>query len=278
MAIRTQQEPSQTAARNAAVDRDSDVAPPPPPPSVEDPRLIELHRVADDIQLADWAAAEQKEMDELSTLIEQARIRSSNSSPNTGLATYTSLAPAPASNAPLLPPPVVQQPYQPHPLHPHIPGWPQQQHGGEAQIPNSFEPLHSFLHRQGNNPRLHSLIRAFPNLDQKHVWVIYRGTFDVKKLGELCDIHSRRHTLEEKNPVSETRGIKELLRCFENYVQIICFFATDSVALSLQAALSDFPRCAMDLADIYTFASVKEFLHLFVYARIHEGPGLLIEW
>ena len=159
-------------------------------------------------------------MDELNTFIEQARIRSSNSSPSTGLATDTSLPPAPASNAPLLAPPVVQQPYQPHPLYPHIPGWPQQwpgyamppqqqqQHGAEAQLPSSFEPSRSFLYHQGNNPPLHSPIRTFPGLDQKHVWVIYRGTFDVKKLGQLYDTHSGRHTLEEKDSVSETGGIR----------------------------------------------------------------------
>lgn len=62
--------------------------------------------------------------------------------------------------------------------------------------------------------------------------------------------------------------MKDLLRCFEIYGQIICFFAHETVALSLQEALSDYRCYISDLSDTYTFQSVRHFHNVFVYSRI----------
>ncbi|KAF6238686.1 hypothetical protein HO173_003192 [Letharia columbiana] len=124
-------------------------------------------------------------------------------------------------------------------------------------------PRRSFLH-QGNDPMIAPLLLRFKAVDLKYIKQIYHGTFDVKHLNKLS--HSFINRLAGGD--EETKGLKELLRCFEVYSQIICFFTHKTVALPLQKALSDYRYYISDLSTTYTFQSVRHFHEIFVYGRI----------
>ncbi len=132
------------------------------------------------------------------------------------------------------------------------------------QTPAETEaPRRSFLH-QGNDPVLAPLLHRFQAVDIKYIKQIYHETFEVKNLNKLSNSFINRLAGGD----DETKGLKDLLRCFEVYGQIICFFAHETVALPLQEALSEYRCYISDLCTTYTFNSVRHFHEVFVYSRM----------
>ncbi len=132
------------------------------------------------------------------------------------------------------------------------------------QTPAETEaPRRSFLH-QGNDSVLAPLLHRFQVVDIKYIKQIYHETFEVKNLNKLSNSFINRLAGGD----DEIKGLKDLLRCFEVYGQIICFFAHETVALPLQEALSEYRCYILDLCITYTFNFVRHFHEVFVYSRM----------
>lgn len=131
----------------------------------------------------------------------------------------------------------------------------------------------SFLH-QGNDPMLASLLYRFQAVDVKYIKQIYHGTFEVKNLNKLSNSFVSRLVASDE----ETKGIRELIRCFEIYGQIVLFFTHPTVYAPLQEALSWYRCHISDLTVTYTFASVRHFHDVFMYARIQLCQDDPVAW
>ena len=69
--------------------------------------------------------------------------------------------------------------------------------------------------------------------------------------------------------ISDLANIIELLRIFEVYVYIICFFTVRlHVALKLYEALTRYRICLLDFSLIYRFNSVRTYYYTFIGNRI----------
>lgn len=130
---------------------------------------------------------------------------------------------------------------------------------------------------KGINPSCESLFQRFRALEMKYVLQIFRGQFHPCDLGKLAaNTYIRRHKVDA-NP-TDSSGLRDLLRAFEVYCQIVIFFSHESNVGQLQAAMADYRISLLDLFPSYTFQSLKDFHESFVFARIRSGQDLPSDW
>ena len=86
----------------------------------------------------------------------------------------------------------------------------------------SGRPQTSFLHyTPGNPPSFHALSQRFKALDMRYVTKILRSSFEPKDLCKLSDTYGRR---------SEDSNLRDLMRSFLVYTQIVVFLAPESLS------------------------------------------------
>ena len=71
------------------------------------------------------------------------------------------------------------------------------------------------------------------------MWQIYRKKFDLRDLGKFTDHYHRRREMEANPASDEHNTLRELLRSFEIFGQIVDFFAFKDVGYDLQRVFAD---------------------------------------
>ena len=124
------------------------------------------------------------------------------------------------------------------------------------------------------------LLKFFPAINRKYFIATFRRTFNVDNLHKLSNDFSSRSSLGEKDKEgsSESKGLSNLLKCFEAYCQVVLEFASEQVYRPLQFAMSQYRLKLHLLISQYTFDFVASFHRTFMYARICEGQDKPVGW
>ena len=119
-----------------------------------------------------------------------------------------------------------------------------------------------------------SILRRFPLVKQKHFDKIYHNDFEARDLPQLANCYAAYVSPQTYEVDSTTK----LLRCVENYGQIVCHFTHPASETTLQRALSSFRVKLLEYLEVYTFQSVREWCFSFIATRIAEGADLPGGW
>lgn len=116
-----------------------------------------------------------------------------------------------------------------------------------------------------NRPLFSSLSCRFPLIKRIYIQKIYHGDFEARDLPQLADSYLA------YPQTNEIDSLNKLLRCVENYGQIVCHFAPPESETALQRAFSSFRLTLLRFLEFYTFESVCEWCFCFIATRIVRG-------
>lgn len=119
-----------------------------------------------------------------------------------------------------------------------------------------------------------SICCRFPLIERIHIENIYHGHFEARNLPQLADSCAA----DIAPRTYEIDSFAKLLRCVENYGQIVCHFTPPASEVALQRALSFFRVKLLRYLDVYTFQSVCEWCLCFIAIRIVKGPYDPVGW
>ena len=127
------------------------------------------------------------------------------------------------------------------------------------------------LGREYHKKRISSIYCRFPSIERTLIEKIYYGEFRAQYLPQLVRIPFSLQT-------SEIDSMTKLLRCVENYGQILCHSAPLASETALQRALSSFRGILLEYLEVYTLCSVWNWCFFTIASRIATGPDDPTGW
>lgn len=126
----------------------------------------------------------------------------------------------------------------------------------------SDQPRLSFLNTQGENRISESIFTKFPYVKRKLVEDIWHNRLSLEGFQELAS-----DPLPHLD-TGELPKFREMLRGFEVYSQIVCWFAGHEAVPDLYDAFSTYRLQLLSFLGTYTLDSVRTFHHTFVRIRL----------